>query len=57
MYRVNVFAKEIGGKKTLLTPLEIQKQFDNISAHNEKDEVYNPGVFTTLDRDAWAEVN
>ena len=56
MYRVNVFANGEDGKKSLLTPLELQQQFDSISAQTQEDEACNPGVFTTLDRDAWAEV-
>ena len=57
MYRVNVFANEKDGTKSLLTPFELQKQFDSISAETEEDEFsVNPGVFTTLDRNTWAEV-
>jgi len=56
MYRVNVFANGEDGKKSLLTPLELQQQFDSISAQTQEDEACNPGVFTTLDRDAWAEI-
>lgn len=57
MYELDLYSQDTLGRLTLLTPLEIQSALEEIvSDADGKGKAENPGVFTSLERDAWAEL-
>ena len=55
MYVLRVYAEDVNGKTSLLSPKEIQSQLD-IICKNDTEAESNPSIFTTMDRDEWADV-
>lgn len=60
MYKLNLFEADTDGKRSLLTPKEIQSilQFivNDADEKSSQTEFFNPGVFTTANRTTWATV-
>ena len=61
MYRLEVYAADKNGDKSLLTPKEIQAQIQIImddadKRTEENGPGINPGLFTAIDRSKWAQV-
>nr|CAB3233592.1 carnitine O-palmitoyltransferase 1, liver isoform [Phallusia mammillata] len=62
MYRLDLFATDVNGKETILTPREIQTQLEllmkdakDVETKSDKD-ILNPSIFTSTTRPRWAQI-